>query len=126
MLYSIKQIVRQSRKNRTVSEKTLWDRLRNRQLCGKKFVRQYPVIFNYFGKQRFLIADFYCHQAKLVIEIDGSIHQRRKEYDRNREKVIAALKIKVLRFTNKEILENILEVLKMIENTISCLKKTGV
>ncbi len=62
----------------------------------------------------------------MVIEIDGSIHQRRKEYDRNREKVIAALKIKVLRFTNKEILENILEVLKMIENTISCLKKTGV
>ena len=120
MSYPIKQVVRQLRKNQTVPEKILWDRLRNRQICGKKFVRQYPIIFNYFGNQRFLIADFYCHQVKLVIEIDGSIHQMRKEYDNIREKAIKALGINILRFSNTEILENVLDVLKKIELAISC------
>jgi very-short-patch-repair endonuclease len=120
MSYPIKQVVRQLRKNLTVPEKILWDRLRNRRICGKKFVRQYPIIFNYFGNQRFLTADFYCHQIKSAIEIDGSIHERRKEYDNNREKAMKALGIKILRFSNKEILENILEVLKKIELAISC------
>ena len=71
----IKQTVRDLRKNQTLSEVKIWKAVRNRKLKGKKFLRQHPIRFNMDGRKRFFIADFYCHEKNLVVEIDGKIHQ---------------------------------------------------
>ncbi len=60
----------------------------------------------YLGKETFYVADFYCHQAKLVIELDGGIHQKQKDKDNLRTEIIGIKGIKVLRFNNEEILKN--------------------
>lgn len=95
--------VRDLRKNQTPSENILWQVLRNRKLVGKKFVRQYPIKFKYQDKIRFFIADYYCHDARLVIELDGKIHEQQKEYDEYRTYIINQLGIQVLRIKNEEL-----------------------
>ena len=100
---------RDLRKRMTEAEELLWSNLRDKKLDGLKFRRQHPI-------WRF-IADFYCHKAKLVIELDGGIHQEieTKERDINRTAEIERFEIKVIRFTNEEVLENIEEVLFKIK-----------
>jgi len=91
---------RELRKGMTDAEKHLWKYLRGRKLGGYKFRRQHPVdIF---------IVDFYCHEKKLVVELDGRIHERRgnREYDKNRTAEMERYGIKVIRFTNEEVLKN--------------------
>lgn len=102
---------KQLRANCTPAEEEMWKRLRESQL-GLKFRRQHPLA-NY-------IADFYCHQAKLVVEIDGSIHklQHIKEYDEGRTYVMEQLGIKVLRFSNEDVFFEIDMVLKRIKDEI--------
>ena len=75
-LQNIKTICRALRKQPTSSEDYLWQALRNRKLAGLKFLRQHP-----FGPS---IVDFYCHEKRLVVEVDGGIHKQRdmKEKDR--------------------------------------------
>lgn len=60
------------------------------------------------------MADFYCHEKKLVVEIDGKIHQRQKDYDELRTHIINALGMKVIRFRNEEIDENLQHVLEWL------------
>ena len=93
------------RNNMTEAEKLLWERLSNKQL-GVRFKAQHPI-------ERF-IADFYCHSAKLVIELDGEIHNQQKEYDIGREAEMKKYDIKVIRFTNHEVFENIEGVVERI------------
>jgi very-short-patch-repair endonuclease len=98
------------RQRMTETEKLLWSQLRAKQLDGFKFRRQHPIwIF---------IADFYCHEAKLVVELDGGIHFQSgvKEYDFNRTAEIERFEIKVVRFKNEEVLQNLNEVLKKISD----------
>jgi len=76
-------------------------------LKSKKFLRQHPIRFEMDGRRRFFIADFYCHEKKLVLEIDGKIHQRQKDYDQLRTHIINTLGIKVIRFKNEEIEVNL-------------------
>ena len=112
----IKQIARKLRKNQTGSEAVFWQAVRNRKLCGKKFVRQYPLVFEQNGRRRFFVADFYCHEAKLAVELDGGIHKKQKAYDRARQDIIECLGIKVLRFSNNRIkndFNGVLEELKL-------------
>jgi len=100
------------RNNLTPSEFKLWGYLR-KNINGFKFRRQHPI-------DKF-IADFYCHKAKLVIEIDGEIHNssEQKEYDLGRTADIEYFGIKVIRFTNKEVQGNIEEVIcKIVEHLI--------
>lgn len=99
------------RANCTPAEIEMWKHLRESQL-GLKFRRQHPLAH--------YIADFYCHQAKLVVEIDGSIHklQHIKEYDEGRTYVMEQLGIRVLRFTNEEVFSEIEIVLEKIKNTM--------
>jgi len=86
-----------------------------------KFTRQHPVIIdNLEGKKFFFVLDFYCSEYKLDIEIDGDVHNEQKEYDQRRDKCLEFKKIKVLRFKNEDIVNNIDWVLKEIEK---CLKK---
>ena len=56
------------RKNMTFHEKLLWEKLKLKQICGKRFRRQHPIDF--------FIVDFYCHEARLVVEIDGEIQKK--------------------------------------------------
>jgi len=94
----------------TIAEKILWQKLRNNQVNGLKFRRQHPVdIF---------ILDFYCHERKLAIEVDGGIHIQidQKEWDENRTFELNELGIKVLRFTNDEVIYGIREVIDSIRS----------
>lgn len=97
------------RKHMTETEELLWDHLKGKKLFGLRFRPQHPIdIF---------IADFYCHPIKLVIEIDGGIHmsQDRKEYDLGRTEELNNWGIEVIRFTNEEIENEIIQVIKEIE-----------
>lgn len=98
------------RRRTTSAEDLLWQMIRNRKIAGFKFRRQHPL--NYF------IADFYCHEALLVIEADGSIHdlENIKQYDKQREEKITELGITVLRFSNDSIFSEPDVVIKSIES----------
>ena len=107
MFYSskekIKEIARNLRRNQTPAEKEVWKLVRNRRLNGHKFLRQHPIEFSYHGKQRFFIADFYCAEKRLVIELDGGIHEQQKEYDTIRDEILSNLGLRVLRIKNEEV-----------------------
>jgi len=96
------------RKTQTDAEEIIWQSLRNRNILGFKFRRQHPL-------DKY-IADFYCHEAKLIIEIDGGIHNQidNKEYDKYRSYELEELGIEVLRFTNEEVNKNLQMVLNVI------------
>jgi hypothetical protein len=71
----IKKFSRGLRKHQTPCEKRLWERLKNRQVLGFKFLRQHPIMYDRQGNDlNFFIPDFYCSKARLVIEVDGGIH----------------------------------------------------
>ncbi len=93
----IRRRARELRKEMTYSEKRLWAELINKKLLGFKFRRQHPL--NKF------IVDFYCHELKLVIEVDGSVHEGldAQEYDEGRTFEIQEFGIQVLRFGNEEV-----------------------
>jgi leucyl-tRNA synthetase len=70
----------------TPSEKILWEYLRLRRMMGFRFLRQHPVFYREDNNWIvFYIADFYCHELNLIIELDGKIHYKQKEYDSNRD-----------------------------------------
>ena len=104
------------RENMTEAEFNLWEFLRSKRLLNLRFRAQHPI-------DRF-IADFYCHPLKLVIEIDGGIHKTKeqREYDINREAELDRFEIKVIRFANEEIDDNINLVVNRIKNLCSVLK----
>jgi very-short-patch-repair endonuclease len=97
------------RRNLPKAEVILWSRLKNKELDGYKFRRQYSV-------GRFVI-DFYCPRLKLAIEVDGDSHfsQESEVCDRERQRFIESFKISFLRFTNKDIYENLDGVLATIK-----------
>lgn len=101
------------RRNMTLPEIILWKKLKDRNIFKTKFRRQHPI--NIF------IVDFYCHEYKLVIEIDGEIHnnERNKEYDSVRTAELNKFGIKVLRFSNDEVFTNIDSIIKKVIQTIS-------
>jgi very-short-patch-repair endonuclease len=98
------------RQRQTKAEKILWSLLRNRQLKGKKFRRQHPILH--------YVADFYCHESKLVIEVDGNFRKKAevKLYDQARTTLLNELGITVLRFWNEEVINDAPKVLSQIEN----------
>jgi very-short-patch-repair endonuclease len=94
------------RREMTPAERLLWARLRGNRLQGFHFRRQ-QIIEPY-------IVDFYCHQAGLIIEVDGDVHAGQQDYDRQREQQLQARGIRVLRFTNREVVNQLDEVLHTI------------
>jgi len=104
----LKSLARELRKSMTDAEKHLWSKLSRRKLSGYQFYRQ-RIIESY-------IVDFYCPTAKIVIEIDGGQHYYGKGQlnDKEREKVLIGLGLKVTRFSNLEVLKNIEFVLEQI------------
>src|SRR3990167_1991457 len=98
------------RKNLTPQELKLWFYLKSSKL-GVKFRRQHGV-----GPY---IADFYCKEKNLIIELDGATHKDTKEYDNERNEYMKTLGLKVIRFWNSEIERNIDEVIKKIKEEIT-------
>ena len=95
------------RSRTTRAERALWVQLRKNRFHGFRFKRQHPITG--------YIADFYCHRAKLVIEIDGESHKSCIDYDKNRTEVMVELGLKVLRFSNEDVAQRIEIVLREIE-----------
>jgi very-short-patch-repair endonuclease len=119
MFYNAKPIIferaRELRNEMTQAEKTVWRLLSSKRMLGYRFKAQHPIdIF---------IADFYCHELKLVIEIDGGIHlsKEQKEYDLGRDSELERSEISVMRFTNSEIENDIKRVRKEIESACQSL-----
>jgi len=96
----VKIAARSLRNNQTGSEKIFWNAVRQRKIMDLRFMRQHPVTFLYDNRERFFIADFYCAKKRLVVEIDGGIHEKQKDYDELREYIIKTLGYKMIRFTN--------------------------
>ncbi|ESS70643.1 hypothetical protein MGMO_120c00300 [Methyloglobulus morosus KoM1] len=94
------------RKNQTDVELLLWQQLRNRQLCGYKFRRQFPIAP--------YIADFACLELKLIIELDGGQHADQISYDNQRRLFLEQRGFKVIRFWNNDVIENTAGVLEAI------------
>ena len=104
------EFARELRNNPTEAESFLWDHLHN--IKGIRFKRQHPILY--------FIADFYCHKAKLIIEVDGGYLTipEQYEYDKNRDTDLEELGLKVIRFTNEQVLFEIEKTLYVIEKEI--------
>ena len=100
---------RELRKNMSKAEQIIWQRLRKRQISGKRFLRQ-------FSMEKYVV-DFYCQELKLAIEVDGDTHNTSEEIDQDktRQKRIESIGIKFLRFQNEEIFSDIESVIDKIK-----------
>ena len=101
-----KQAALRLRKQMTPAERLLWERLRDRRADGLKFRRQHAI-----GPY---IVDFYCAALRLVIEVDGGIHQATRQADAGRTKVLEERDCRILRFCNAQVLSEIDAVLESI------------
>ncbi|MFA9390267.1 MAG: endonuclease domain-containing protein [Prolixibacteraceae bacterium] len=116
MFYGAPQILfdfaKQLRDKPTEAEEFLWKQLSNKKIQNIRFKHQHPILY--------FIADFYCHKAKLIIEVDGGYHQlpSQYEYDCNRDLELEILGLKVLRFTNEQVLIDIDNTLQEIEDVV--------
>jgi very-short-patch-repair endonuclease len=101
-------LARGLRKAQTSAEERLWYCLRDRRLIGAKFRRQHPL-----GRY---IADFYCHEARLVIELEGGIHDERnqKDYDAVRQETIEQRGLIMLRLKNEQVIND-------LQGTLECI-----
>ena len=106
---------RSLRRSSTDAEGLLWSHLRNRQFHNLKFRRQVPL-------GRFFV-DFYCHELRLVIEVDGGQHS--EEADRPRTQWLEAEGYRIVRFWNHEVLENTKGVLMELERRMSPSSNSG-
>ncbi|SDD00146.1 endonuclease domain-containing protein [Williamwhitmania taraxaci] len=107
------KLARELRLHPTEAEKTLWRAINKGQL-GLKFRRQHPI-YNF-------IADFYCHEARLIVEVDGGYHKSRiqRERDESRSAEVALVyDLKVIRFTNEEVLSNTNAVVSRLKTALS-------
>jgi very-short-patch-repair endonuclease len=103
---------RHLRKNQTDAEEVMWQLLRKRQLNGLKFRRQHPI-------EEGFILDFYCHEKKLAVELDGAYHNtpEQRASDKEREQFLIDIGVRVIRFSNEEVMEDTVSVLKRIASS---------
>ena len=90
---------RRMRREMTPAEATLWQHVRAGRLDGLHFRRQ-QIIDGF-------IADFYCHAARLVVEVDGEVHEANADYDRERDEILRARNLRILRLTNDQVLSDL-------------------
>ena len=96
----LKELARQNRNNPTPAEKKIWyEVLSRKQFEAYKFTRQKPIAD--------FIVDFYCSKLQLVIEIDGDSHVESKEYDEARTNILNQYGLRVLRYANRDVMNNI-------------------
>lgn len=100
------------RRNRTLSEKRVWQHLKNRQVLGFKFRQQAPIAQ--------WIADFYCPAAGLVVELDGAYHRKRAAADKRRDTAMAEMGLHVLRIRSSLVFADLDCVIGQIEWALRC------
>jgi very-short-patch-repair endonuclease len=107
------QKAKELRRSMTLAEKILWEHVRNGKILGIKIRRQ-QIIDGF-------IVDFFCGKARLVIEVDGSVHENEghKSYDKERKKIMEVHGLSEIRFTNDEVMNNIDSVIHAIESAVS-------
>jgi very-short-patch-repair endonuclease len=111
MHYIKKTFARSLRKEATVEEKKVWEVLRNRKLQNLKFRRQHVI--------EGFVVDFYCREIHLAIEIDGKVHDKQKDYDMHRQRLIEERGVNFIRITNEEINKDIEFILAKINRAKS-------
>jgi len=112
------QRARTLRKNMTEAETKLWQYLRNRKFHNLKFLRQHPMIYQVTQQgPAYYIPDFYCSEKKVIIELDGKIHDFQKEKDEFRDSILTGMGCRILRLKNEET-EDIFEALDKIKQFI--------
>ena len=119
MSRTVREIIRGLRKKSTNAERIFWKEVRNRKIDGYKILRQHPIRCVVDGRQRIFIADFYCAERKLVVEIDGPVHDRQKDYDKLRTQVIERMGMRVVRFTNDEVERDSANVLRKLREELN-------
>lgn len=110
--HEIRQRAYTMRQNPTPAEDALWAQLRRRQIGAFHFRRQHPI-------DRFIV-DFYCAKARLVIEVDGNVHDQPgyDEHDSQRQAHLESLGLRVLRFTNDDVMTELPRVLEIIAESL--------
>ncbi len=106
------EFAKELRNNQTEAELFLWNFLRGNRILNVRFKRQHPIFY--------FVADFYCHTAKLIIEVDGGYHKlpEQFEYDKNRDIELEQFGLKVLRFTNKRVFYDTEKVIREITEEV--------
>jgi very-short-patch-repair endonuclease len=107
---ALKGRARELRKQGVLSEVILWEHLKGKKVFGLQFSRQKPI-----GN---FIVDFYCSKMKLVIEIDGTSHDGRFDYDMERQRILEAMGLTVLRFNDSDVKKEVNSVLAAIRQWI--------
>jgi len=108
----VRELAQSLRRNATEAERVLWERLRGRKLQGLKFLRQFPI-----GP---FIADFCCRDRRLIVELDGEVHESDQQTarDAERDAFLKAQNYVILRFPNQRVLEDPESVLRDIAITV--------
>jgi very-short-patch-repair endonuclease len=127
-MYTQKQLAliisRDLRKRQTSAEQVFWEKVKNKQFLGYKFLRQHPIFYEYYDKEKFFIADFYCRDLKLVVEIDGGVHEEQKDYDKIRTEILEAQHdLNVIRYENEEVTQGIIKVLMNLKSVVNSINK---
>lgn len=117
----IKMLARDLRKKQTPAEALLWKFLRNRNVMKMKFLRQHPLSYKQHGRRYFFIADFYCDEASLVLEVDGKVHDFQKDYDLQRDMILKARQLRTLRVTNTEVENDLASVITKIKEHLTAI-----
>ena len=113
----LKPLAREMRDEPTLAENALWQRLRGRQVQRMKFRHQHAI-------ERFIV-DFYCAGARLIIEVDGSIHNYTPEEDAIRQEFLEGLGFHMLRFSNEDVLHSLDVVIVRIDEALTSMNPVG-
>jgi very-short-patch-repair endonuclease len=115
MNYRKREFARILRSSQTPCEEKVWELLRGRKFMGLKFRRQHVI--------EGFVVDFYCHEYKFGIEIDGGVHAKQKDYDELRQEIIESESINLIRIKNSEIEKDEKIVLMKIQEYINNLNR---
>ncbi|HEX8905839.1 MAG TPA: endonuclease domain-containing protein, partial [Longimicrobiaceae bacterium] len=107
----MRDAARVHRKNPTPSESLLWECLRGSRLDGRKFRRQQPV-----GP---FIVDFYCPEERLVVEVDGKIHEHQQREDADRQEALESLGLRFVRVTHEEVIHDLQSAIRKIRQAFA-------
>lgn len=107
---ALSDLAKELRDRQTLAEKKMWEEVRKRKILGYKFIRQKPLLS--------YVADFYCQKLLLIVELDGEIHNERKEYDAYRTAELMSIGMTVIRYTNDQVLNDLPRVMNHLKRVM--------
>jgi len=112
----LKERAKELRQAGNLSEVLLWQQIKNKQLNGLDFDRQ-KIIGNY-------IVDFYCSNCNVVVEVDGSSHDNKAEYDKERDEYLSSLGLTIIHVIDADVKQNLTGVMEMLKNHFAVTETT--